>query len=174
MPTLLHLNVSPRGDDSTSRRAGPSCASNWPRITAADRDRTRSGAEPLPPIDAAFTDANWPWRPATADPRAGAVRNADRRTRSGRHGADHHADAQLHGAGIAEDVDRPGRAAERTFAGTPQGKQGLLRDRPVLAVVSCGGGSRTTRQPADFFTPYLKYVLERLGCRASKFCAWKA
>jgi FMN-dependent NADH-azoreductase len=76
---------------------------------------------------------------ATAILRAGAVRNADRRTRSGRHGADHHADAQLHGAGIAEDVDRPGRAAERTFAGTPQGKQGLLRDRPVLAVVSCGG-----------------------------------
>ena len=53
---------------------------------------------------------------------------------------------------------------ERTFAGTPQGKQGLLRDRAVLAVVSCGGRfSDDAASQKDFFTPYLKYVLGTIG-----------
>lgn len=52
----------------------------------------------------------------------------------------------------------------RTFNITPQGKVGLLRDRPVFVAVSSGGrySGERTRQP-DFLTPYLKSVLGIIG-----------
>ena len=52
----------------------------------------------------------------------------------------------------------------RTFNVTPQGKTGLLRDRPVYVAVSSGGrfsGARA-HQP-DFLTPYLKAILGTIG-----------
>lgn len=52
----------------------------------------------------------------------------------------------------------------RSFAATPQGKVGLLQDRPTLVLVSAGGfyqGPRA-RQP-DFLTAYLRHVLSTLG-----------
>lgn len=52
----------------------------------------------------------------------------------------------------------------RTFEVTPQGKVGLLRDRPVFIAVSSGGkfAGESARQP-DFLTPYLKAVLSIIG-----------
>jgi len=52
----------------------------------------------------------------------------------------------------------------RSFAATPQGKVGLLQDRPTLVLVSAGGfyqGPRA-RQP-DFLTAYLRHALSTLG-----------
>lgn len=52
----------------------------------------------------------------------------------------------------------------RTFSSGPDGKLGLLRDRPVYVLVGSGGfhqGERA-RQP-DFLTPYLRHVLNTLG-----------
>ena len=52
----------------------------------------------------------------------------------------------------------------RSFATTPEGKVGLLQDRPTLVLVSAGGfyqGVRA-RQP-DFLTAYLRHVLSTLG-----------
>ncbi len=57
-------------------------------------------------------------------------------------------------------VVRPGL----TFKSSPDGKMGLLRDRPVYIVASCGGrigdGPRDQR---DFLSPYLRYVLGVVG-----------
>jgi FMN-dependent NADH-azoreductase len=53
---------------------------------------------------------------------------------------------------------------DRTFAATPQGKVGLLADRPTTVLVSSGGfhqGERA-RQP-DFLSPYLRCVLNTIG-----------
>lgn len=58
----------------------------------------------------------------------------------------------------------------RTFAATPQGKVGLLEDRPTLVLVSAGGfyqGERA-RQP-DFLTAYLRHVLGTLGTTQVEF-----
>lgn len=58
----------------------------------------------------------------------------------------------------------------RTFAATPQGKVGLLEDRPTLVLVSAGGfyqGERA-RQP-DFLTSYLRHVLGTLGITQVEF-----
>jgi FMN-dependent NADH-azoreductase len=52
----------------------------------------------------------------------------------------------------------------RTFRSTPEGKIGLLADRPTFIVVASGGyiiGERA-RQP-DFLTPYLTAILGTIG-----------
>lgn len=170
MATLLHLNVSPRGETSTSRRAGQlvreQLAAHHGELTVIERDLA---ANPLPPIDAAFTHANMmvAAKRHDADPAALALSET--------------LIAELQAADIVlittpmhnftvpatlktwiDLVVRP----ERTFAGTPQGKLGLLRDRPVLAVVSCGGRfSDDAASQRDFFTPYLTYVLDTIGLK---------
>jgi FMN-dependent NADH-azoreductase len=52
----------------------------------------------------------------------------------------------------------------RTFNVTAQGKEGLLRDRPVFVAVSSGGrySGERAHQP-DFLTPYLKAILGTVG-----------
>ena len=52
----------------------------------------------------------------------------------------------------------------RTFSAGPEGKTGLLADRPVYVLVGAGGfhqGERA-RQP-DFLTDYLRYALNTVG-----------
>jgi FMN-dependent NADH-azoreductase len=58
----------------------------------------------------------------------------------------------------------------RTFASTPQGKVGLLRDRPVIVVSGHGGycGSAPPAQP-DFLTPYLAAIFATIGIRNIAF-----
>ena len=52
----------------------------------------------------------------------------------------------------------------RTFASTPEGKVGILRDRPVLIVSAHGGycGDTPPGQP-DFLAPYLRAVFNTIG-----------
>ena len=52
----------------------------------------------------------------------------------------------------------------RTFQATPEGKVGLLVDRPVYVLVGSGGFHRgeRARQP-DFLTPYLRHALATMG-----------
>lgn len=52
----------------------------------------------------------------------------------------------------------------RSFHATPQGKVGLMKDRPTFVLVSSGGfhvGERAKQ--ADFLTPYLRYALASIG-----------
>jgi len=60
----------------------------------------------------------------------------------------------------------------RTFDVGPNGKVGLLCDRPVFVAVASGGrfSGDGSRQP-DFLTPYLKAILVMIGLRdVSFFC----
>lgn len=60
--------------------------------------------------------------------------------------------------------------AQRSFRITPEGKLGLLQDRPVLVAVSSGGrfAGEDAREP-DFLTPYLTAVLGTIGLRSLSF-----
>ena len=52
----------------------------------------------------------------------------------------------------------------RSFEARPDGKVGLLRNRPVYIIVSSGGFHLKPRgQQADFLTPYLLEVLKTIG-----------
>lgn len=59
---------------------------------------------------------------------------------------------------------------KRTFSIGPEGKTGLLRDRPVFIAVASGGQytGKRARQP-DFLTPYLKTILATLGLHDLNF-----
>jgi FMN-dependent NADH-azoreductase len=58
----------------------------------------------------------------------------------------------------------------RTFATTPEGKVGLMRDRPTFVIVSSGEfhGSERAWQ-SDFLTPYLSYALGSIGLKSTHF-----
>lgn len=58
----------------------------------------------------------------------------------------------------------------RTFDVGPNGKVGLLCDRPVFVAVASGGrfSGEGSRQP-DFLTPYLKAILGMIGLRDVRF-----
>lgn len=57
-----------------------------------------------------------------------------------------------------------------TFTPTPQGKVGVLRDRPVYVAVSSGGliSGEQARQP-DFLRPYLRVALGTVGLHDLQF-----
>lgn len=171
MTTLLHLNVSPRTGDSHSRRAG-----DWLRarlgahdgaLTVIERDLA---ADPLPPIGADFTAATMAMAAGQGAADAPAFALSELLI------------AELEAADIVllatpmhnftvpaalktwiDLVVRPGR----TFRSTREGKVGLVADRPVLAVVACGGPFHDgPGSQQDFFTPYLKYVLGTIGLQS--------
>ena len=58
----------------------------------------------------------------------------------------------------------------RTFASTPEGKVGRMRDRPTIVIVGSGGlhSGERARQP-DFLTPYLRYALGSIGIQSVQF-----
>lgn len=59
---------------------------------------------------------------------------------------------------------------DRSFRRSPQGKVGLLADRPAYVLVAAGGvviGDRA-KQP-DLLTPYIEAVLATLGIRSPRF-----
>jgi FMN-dependent NADH-azoreductase len=59
----------------------------------------------------------------------------------------------------------------RTFRSTPEGKVGMLRDRPVFIVTSHGGLMSGGYQP-DFLTDYLRTIFETIGIKEVHFlCA---
>ena len=56
----------------------------------------------------------------------------------------------------------------RTFRSTPEGKIGLLLDRPTYVVTSHGGYMSGGYQP-DFLVPYLRAIFETIGIREVEF-----
>jgi FMN-dependent NADH-azoreductase len=58
----------------------------------------------------------------------------------------------------------------RTFRSMPEGKLGLLRDRPVIVVSAHGGycGEEPPGQP-DFLTPYLRAIFTTIGLHNLEF-----
>ena len=58
----------------------------------------------------------------------------------------------------------------RTFAVTPEGKVGLMRDRPTFVIVASGGfHSGEHAWQSDFLTPYLRYALGSIGLKNQHF-----
>jgi FMN-dependent NADH-azoreductase len=58
----------------------------------------------------------------------------------------------------------------RTFRSSPEGKIGMLRDRPVIVVSAHGGycGDAPQMQP-DFLTPYLRAIFRTIGIETTAF-----
>jgi FMN-dependent NADH-azoreductase len=57
----------------------------------------------------------------------------------------------------------------RTFRSTPEGKIGLLRDRPVIVASAHGGYVTAPPIQPDFLTPYIETIFETIGITSVAF-----
>jgi FMN-dependent NADH-azoreductase len=165
---LLHIAVSPRGEQSFSRRAADEVVRRWradhPDGAVCQRDLAE---QPLAHPDAAFVRASLTSAELRDEAQGRVLAPSDALV-------DELATADavlistpMHNFSIpsvfkawVDHVVRPGC----TFRSTPTGKQGLLRDRPVRVLMACGGslGSDVGGQQ-DWATPYLRYVFKVMG-----------
>jgi FMN-dependent NADH-azoreductase len=169
---ILRIDCSPRGAISHSRRLADEMANELTRrsATVIRRDLAR---DPPPIVDAAFATA------MIAHQTADSARGVPALEVSERLIAELEAcdllllSTPMHNftvpALLKAWVDQVVRFG-RTFRSTPDGKIGLLEDRPTFVLVATGShiiGERA-RQP-DFLTPYLTAILRTIGIHAVHF-----
>lgn len=175
MTTILYIVVGPRSERSWSRRYGARVLERlerrYPGATVVRRDLA---AQPPPIIEAQFADAIL----RTPDTWDAADRDAL--------GYSEQAIEELEAADVVlistpmnnytvpatlkAWIDHIVRI-RRTFIGSPQGKVGLLQDRPTYVVTAAGGhhsGDGGAVQP-DFLTPYLIAIMATIGIRDMRF-----
>jgi FMN-dependent NADH-azoreductase len=177
MTTILYIAVSPRGPGSWSRRLGTDLLARLERRHPGARVVRRDlAADPPPPIDAAFADAILR-RPEDWDAADRDALGYSEQVIGELEVADVVAIATPMNnytvpATLKTWIDHVVRI-RRTFAGTPEGKVGLLRDRPTYVVTVAGGyhaGDAAGLQP-DFLTPYLRAILATIGIHDVRFLA---
>lgn len=167
MAILLHVSASPRCAASFSRSVGEELAAAFAAAVSGLTLTRRDLSEAPPPHPGPdFARAN----AMAADARGDAERAALARSEA--------LIAELEAADLLvistpmhnftvpsalkawiDHVVRPGR----TFRSTASGKEALIRDRPVFAIISCGGRLGEPAGQLDFLTPYLRYVLATIG-----------
>lgn len=170
MTTILYLRCSPRGAAAFSSRMAEEVVARLQRHHAGASIVFRDlAAGPPPLVDAAFSAAIL-GPPGEVPPALAAsealIRELD--------AADVLVIATpMHNYGVPAVlkawVDQIVRI-HRSFASTPGGKVGKLRDRPAWLVVASGGwftGRSPSGVPAqpDFLTPYMQAVLSTIGIR---------
>ena len=172
--SILYIEVSPRGAELWSRRFGEELLERLERRFPAARVVRRDlAANPPPAIGAAFANAILrrpeEWNAADRDALGyseqviGELEAADVvviATPMNNYSVP---------ATLKTWIDHVVRI-RRTFVGTPQGKVGLLRDRPTYIVTAAGGyhAGEEALQP-DFLTPYLRAILATIGIHDVRF-----
>jgi FMN-dependent NADH-azoreductase len=172
MTTILHLRCSPRGAAAFSSRMAEEVVARLLRHHAGAEIVFRDlAAQPPPLVDAGFSAAILGpplWPSGEVPPALLASEVLIRELEA----ADVLVIATpMHNYGVPAAmkawVDQIVRI-HRTFASTPGGKVGKLRDRPAWLVVASGGWftgpspSGAAAQP-DFLTPYVRAVLGTVG-----------
>jgi FMN-dependent NADH-azoreductase len=168
MRTILRIDCSPKGAASNSRRLGNDLMERLTAGVAQVRVIRRDLAtEPPYFVDAPFAAAMIPHQTAESARDVEALRLSEELI-----GELEISDAlvlstPMHNftvpAALKAWIDQVVRFG-RTFRSTPEGKIGLLRDRPAFVVVASGSditGERA-RQP-DFLTPYMVAILRTIG-----------
>jgi FMN-dependent NADH-azoreductase len=166
MSSLLHLSCSPHGAASHSGRAAATTIARLRQCAPDLRLVERTlGSAPPPHPDAAFAEASL-LRAEERGPAQRAALALSETLLAELEESDYLLiSTPLHNLMLPsslkawiDHVVRPGRS----FGITPQGKRGLLRDRPVRVLLACGG-PHGGDGPPDFVTPYLRHVLATIG-----------
>jgi FMN-dependent NADH-azoreductase len=168
MKTLLHISVSPRGELSHSRRAGQAvvlrlCAQR-PTLRVIERDL---GRNPVVHPDARFVEASLMPPQQRCDTQHAALALSEELIDELDAADFVLLSTPMHNFMVPSVLkawlDHVVRV-HRTFRITPNGKLGLLRNRPVRVLLACGGalGDAPAGQ-TDFATPYLRYLFETIG-----------
>lgn len=164
MNTVLLINASPQGQVSHANQLAlelvASLRNRHPQLELVERDL---GAQPLPPLGMDYARALTTTTPfdsptfEVSEALIGELERCDMLLIA----------TPMHNftlpAALKLWVDYVLRI-HRTFSSGPEGKTGLLRDRPVYVLVGSGGFHQGERaRQADFLTSYLRHVLNTLG-----------
>ncbi|ANN75789.1 FMN-dependent NADH-azoreductase [Bordetella flabilis] len=169
---ILHVNCSPRGQAGESRRLSTKIVEHLLKSAAGATLVHRDlGGSPIAHIDGNYAHVQHRLAPAAGED--GTMCTSDVLIRELDAADVVVIGTPMHNVAVPSVlkawIDHIVRAG-RTFSVGPQGKVGLLRDRPVFIGVASGGkfsGPRA-RQP-DFLTPYLKFILGTIGLRNLTF-----
>jgi FMN-dependent NADH-azoreductase len=175
MATLLHLDSSPMGDASITRRLTGEFAGAWKAAHPEGRIVRRDLAETdIPRIDAKWVGASY----APADRRTGEQREilaASEALIAELEQADEWVlGVPMHNftvpASLRLWLDQVVRAG-RTFAYVEGKPAGLLRDKTVHVFVASGGmyGAESPAAALDFVQPYLRTILGLIGISNIRF-----
>lgn len=174
MQTLLRLECSPSGAAAYSTALGDAVERRW-LSSAADRRvlRRNLAANPPPPITHAFTAGMREHQ--TAESARGVPAFAASEELIGELEATQALliATPMHNftvpAVLKLWLDQVARFG-RSFQSTPEGKIGLLADRPTFVCIASGSpfSGEAARQP-DFLTPYLRAILACIGIRNLTF-----
>lgn len=163
MSSLLHIACSPRGASSYSRQmAGETIRAIMSRDPDVELVIEDLAENPPRHVDAEFAAENLKF--AKTDLGASRVDPLIKRLMDARYVV---ISTPMYNftlpSALKAWIDRVVRPSV-TFRSTPEGKIGLLPNRPVYIIVSCGGriGDGPSDQ-RDFLGPYLRYVLEVVG-----------
>lgn len=172
---ILHVSCSPRGRDAESDRLARKILDHLhERHVGATVIERPVGGGAVPHVDEVYAQVLGGARqPSAAALNEGSLALSERLIREVESADLLLIGTPLHNftvpSGLKAWIDHVVRA-QRSFRITPEGKVGLLRDRPVLVAVSSGGrfAGEDAREP-DFLTPYLRAVLGTIGLRDLSF-----
>jgi FMN-dependent NADH-azoreductase len=166
MKKLLHISASTRGSASFSRRFGERLASKIQGDFSIETITRNLGGQTLPYPDKAFVKASLRSQGDRDENDAKVLELSESLIREIEMSDVLVIDTPMHNYTVPatlktwiDYVVRP----NRTFRNTPQGKIGLMKDRPTFLVAACGGRVGPPTGQTDFLTPYVKYVLETIG-----------
>ncbi len=175
MMNILHISASPRGIDGESHQLSEYVVRRLRALHPQARLTKRTLWETaLAPIDAAYADALADSVPGKDDTRrSAALAQSDELIRELEIADVLVIGTPVHNLTVPAIlkvwIDSVVRI-HRTVRPTPQGKVGMLQDRPVYIAVTSGGwrtGAKA-RNP-DFVEPYLRAVLGMVGLRDLRF-----
>ena len=168
MSTLLHLDVSPRGDYSVSRQLSKAVSEDWKKNNPGGKVIYRDLSQnPLPFVDLPWIAAAYstPDQHTPEQQRAIAVSNelvaelleADEIV-IGSPMYDFNVPASL--KGWVDHIVRLGRTFNEKY-------QGLLQAKRARIVMASGGSYEpgAHMEKADFFSPYIRFVLGFIGIK---------
>lgn len=165
---VLFVNASPHGEASNGHRLAREMIGTLGTTTRVGVIERDLAAHPLPPITADYARAI-----TSRDPDASQFDVSEQLIREIESTDALIINTPMHNftvpAALKLWIDYVLRI-HRTFAATPEGKVGLMRDRPAFVIVGSGGfhAGEHARQP-DFLTPYLGYALGSIGLKSLNF-----
>jgi len=165
---ILHIDCSPRRESHSRKLSAEIVAKLLAAIPLAKVVRRDLGCEPIPHAGPAYAAVlATPASLAAAAPSSDALQLSERLIREVEESGVIVIGTPMNNLTIPSVlkawIDQVLRVG-RTMRSTPQGKVGMLRDRPVFVGIASGGvfAGDHARQP-DFLTPYLSAALGGIG-----------
>jgi FMN-dependent NADH-azoreductase len=175
MPTLLHIDSSPRGPLSVSRKLTAEFVGHWREQNPDGKVIYRDVAADLPPA----IDLNWVGAVFTPEPQRSPEQQSILSTSDSLVAELQSADHYVFGvpmvnfsvpAAFKLYIDQVFRAG-KTFAYSPEGPKGLLTGKKATVIVATGAAysAGSPFESLDFVVPYLKGALGFIGVTDVQF-----